>query len=181
MTDTLSGGNRHCSRHSSEQLNHACVWELLYIWCGSLIRWAWCGYLWKVQVLLYSNPCSLYLNQWNIKQSVSHFCNSLLSLLSSFVQVTGHPEPVSQSMSLQQPPQSQYNMPDRDKQLLFSEFEDLSASFRSLYKSVFEQSFSQQGKWAHGSIKWKPNRGPKLQSSRNRMILRTIFLMRVCS
>lgn len=36
-------------------------------------------------------------------------------------------------------------MPDRDKQLLFSEFEDLSASFRSLYKSVFEQSFSQQG------------------------------------
>lgn len=48
-------------------------------------------------------------------------------------------------MSLQQPPQSQYNMPDRDKQLLFSEFEDLSASFRSLYKSVFEQTFNQQG------------------------------------
>lgn len=60
-------------------------------------------------------------------------------------QVTSHPEPVSQSMSLQQPPQSQYNMPDRDKQLLFSEFEDLSASFRSLYKSVFEQTFNQQG------------------------------------
>lgn len=61
------------------------------------------------------------------------------------LQVTSHPEPVSQSMSLQQPPQSQYNMPDRDKQLLFSEFEDLSASFRSLYKSVFEQTFNQQG------------------------------------
>lgn len=60
-------------------------------------------------------------------------------------QVPSHPEPVSQSMSLQQPPQSQYNMPDRDKQLLFSEFEDLSASFRSLYKSVFEQTFNQQG------------------------------------
>lgn len=65
------------------------------------------------------------------------------------VQVTSHPEPVSQSMSLQQPPQSQYNMPDRDKQLLFSEFEDLSASFRSLYKSVFEQTFNQQGEWCH--------------------------------
>lgn len=60
-------------------------------------------------------------------------------------QVTTLPEPVSQSMNIQQPTQSQYNMPDRDKQLLFSEFEDLSASFRSLYKSVFEQSFSQQG------------------------------------
>uniref|UniRef100_A0A4W5KKJ1 Forkhead box J3 n=1 Tax=Hucho hucho TaxID=62062 RepID=A0A4W5KKJ1_9TELE len=48
-------------------------------------------------------------------------------------------------MSLQQPPQPQYSMPERDKQLLFSDFEDLSASFRSLYKSVFEQSFSQQG------------------------------------
>ncbi|MEQ2217933.1 hypothetical protein XENOCAPTIV_026402 [Xenoophorus captivus] len=48
-------------------------------------------------------------------------------------------------MSLQQPPQSQYSMPDREKQLPFSDFEDLSASFRSLYKSVFEQSFSQQG------------------------------------
>lgn len=62
-------------------------------------------------------------------------------------QVTTRPEPVSQSMNIQQPAQSQYNMPDRDKQLLFSEFEDLSASFRSLYKSVFEQSFSQQGEW----------------------------------
>ncbi|KAM8867849.1 forkhead box protein J3 isoform 1-T2 [Synchiropus picturatus] len=63
----------------------------------------------------------------------------------SYTPVNSHPEPVSQPMSLQQPPPSQYNMPERDKQLLFSEFEDLSASFRSLYKSVFEQSFSQQG------------------------------------
>lgn len=62
-----------------------------------------------------------------------------------FLQVTSHPEPVSQSMSLQQAPQPQYSIPERDKQLLFSDFEDLSASFRSLYKSVFEQSFSQQG------------------------------------
>ncbi len=48
-------------------------------------------------------------------------------------------------MSLQQAPQAQYSIPDRDKQLLFSDFEDLSASFRSLYKTVFEQSYSQQG------------------------------------
>ena len=59
--------------------------------------------------------------------------------------MTSHPEPVSQSLTPQQQPQ--YNLPERDKQLLFSEynFEDLSASFRSLYKSVFEQSLSQQG------------------------------------
>ncbi|XP_019793568.1 forkhead box protein J3 isoform X4 [Orcinus orca] len=63
----------------------------------------------------------------------------------SVERVTNHPEPVSQSLTPQQQPQ--YNLSDRDKQLLFSEynFEDLSASFRSLYKSVFEQSLSQQG------------------------------------
>lgn len=48
-------------------------------------------------------------------------------------------------MSLQQTPQGQYSIPDRDKQLLFSDFEDLSASFRSLYKTVFEQSYNTQG------------------------------------
>ena len=72
-----------------------------------------------------------------------YFC--IYFAIFNLFQVTSHPEPVSQSMSLQQPPQSQYNLPDRDKQLLFSEFEDLSASFRSLYKSVFEQTFNQQG------------------------------------
>ncbi|XP_030679472.1 forkhead box protein J3 isoform X6 [Nomascus leucogenys] len=63
----------------------------------------------------------------------------------SVERVTSHPESVSQSLTPQQQPQ--YNLPERDKQLLFSEynFEDLSASFRSLYKSVFEQSLSQQG------------------------------------
>ncbi|XP_037599116.1 forkhead box protein J3 isoform X5 [Cebus imitator] len=63
----------------------------------------------------------------------------------SVERVTSHPESVSQSLTSQQQPQ--YNLPERDKQLLFSEynFEDLSASFRSLYKSVFEQSLSQQG------------------------------------
>ncbi|XP_069545216.1 forkhead box protein J3-like [Brachyistius frenatus] len=72
--------------------------------------------------------------------------------------VSSHSEPSSQSLSLQQPaqppppppppPHPQYGLPvpeSRDKQLCFSDFEDLSASFRSLYKCVFEQSFSQQG------------------------------------
>lgn len=61
--------------------------------------------------------------------------------------MTSHPEPVSQSIGLQQAPQAQYSIPDRDKQLLFSDFEDLSASFRSLYKTVFEQSYNQQGEF----------------------------------
>ncbi|KAL2091190.1 hypothetical protein ACEWY4_013453 [Coilia grayii] len=65
--------------------------------------------------------------------------------LNSYTPVSSHPEPVSQSVPPQQPPQAHYSIPERDKQLLFSDFEDLSASFRSLYKSVFEQSFSQQG------------------------------------
>ncbi|XP_033825500.1 forkhead box protein J3-like [Periophthalmus magnuspinnatus] len=64
--------------------------------------------------------------------------------------------PVSSHSDPPQPPppvpQSQYGIPGlpvpdaaRDKALCFSDFEDLSASFRSLYKCVFEQSFSQQG------------------------------------
>ncbi|XP_053704231.1 forkhead box protein J3-like [Synchiropus splendidus] len=74
-----------------------------------------------------------------------------------YTPVTSHSEPSSQSLSLQPPsqppplppppPQPQYGLPvpeSRDKHLCFSDFEDLSASFRSLYKCVFEQSFSQQ-------------------------------------
>ncbi|KAM9859432.1 forkhead box protein J3 [Aulostomus maculatus] len=85
------------------------------------------------------------LNNSLSDQSLASVNLNSVGSVHSYTPVTSHPEPVSQSMSLQQPPQSQYSMPDRDKQLLFSEFEDLSASFRSLYKSVFEQSFSQQG------------------------------------
>ncbi|XP_060899071.1 forkhead box protein J3 [Labrus mixtus] len=85
------------------------------------------------------------LNNSLSDQSLASVNLNSVGSVHSYTGVTSHPEPVSQPMSLQQPPQSQYNMPDRDKQLLFSEFEDLSASFRSLYKSVFEQSFSQQG------------------------------------
>ncbi|XP_035015943.1 forkhead box protein J3 isoform X1 [Hippoglossus stenolepis] len=80
------------------------------------------------------------------------------SSVHSYTPVSSHSEPSSQSLSLQpptQPPpppppptQPQYGLPvpeARDKPLCFSDFEDLSASFRSLYKCVFEQSFSQQG------------------------------------
>ncbi|XP_061642198.1 forkhead box protein J3 isoform X1 [Phyllopteryx taeniolatus] len=84
------------------------------------------------------------LNNSLSDQSLASVNLNSVGSVHSYTPVSSHPEPVSQSLSLQQP-QSQYNMPDRDKQLMFSEFEDLSASFRSLYKSVFEQSFSQQG------------------------------------
>uniref|UniRef100_A0A3B3TU97 Forkhead box J3 n=1 Tax=Poecilia latipinna TaxID=48699 RepID=A0A3B3TU97_9TELE len=85
------------------------------------------------------------LNNSLSDQSLASVNLNSVGSVHSYTPVTTHPEPVSQSMSLQQPPQSQYSMPDREKQLPFSDFEDLSASFRSLYKSVFEQSFSQQG------------------------------------
>ncbi|KAJ8400710.1 hypothetical protein AAFF_G00394790 [Aldrovandia affinis] len=84
------------------------------------------------------------LNNSLSDQSLASVNLNSVGSMHSYTPVTSHPEPVSQSMSLQQPPQqTQYSMPERDK-LLFSDFEDLSASFRSLYKSVFEQSFSQQ-------------------------------------
>ncbi|KAM8862421.1 forkhead box protein J3-like isoform 2-T5 [Spinachia spinachia] len=80
--------------------------------------------------------------------------NPAVSGVHGYTPVSSHSEPSSQSMSLRQaaqpppPPQPQYDLPvleSRDKQLCFSDFEDLSSSFRSLYKCVFEQSFSQQG------------------------------------
>ncbi|MGH0151145.1 UNVERIFIED_CONTAM: hypothetical protein FKN15_057918 [Acipenser sinensis] len=90
------------------------------------------------------------LNNSLSDQSLASVNLNSVGSVHSYTPVSSHPEPVSQSMTLQQqqpPPQAQYSMPEQDKQLLFSEynFEDLSASFRSLYKSVFEQSFSQQG------------------------------------
>ncbi|XP_035244031.1 forkhead box protein J3-like isoform X1 [Anguilla anguilla] len=85
------------------------------------------------------------LNNSLSDQSLASVNLNSVGSMHSYTPVSSHPEPVSQSLSLQQPPQQpQYSMPERDKQLLFSDFEDLSASFRSLYKSVFEQSFSQQ-------------------------------------
>ncbi|XP_008316859.1 forkhead box protein J3-like [Cynoglossus semilaevis] len=93
------------------------------------------------------------VNLNNLNTAVSSGSN-----VHSYTPVSNHSEPSSQSLSLQQPtqppplppppPQPQYGLSvqeSREKQLCFSDFEDLSASFRSLYKCVFEQSFSQQG------------------------------------
>lgn len=85
------------------------------------------------------------LNNSLSDQSLASVNLNSVGSVHSYTPVTSHPESVSQSMSLQQAPQGQYSIPDRDKQLLFSDFEDLSASFRSLYKTVFEQSYNTQG------------------------------------
>ncbi|XP_056107417.1 forkhead box protein J3 isoform X1 [Rhinichthys klamathensis goyatoka] len=85
------------------------------------------------------------LNNSLSDQSLASVNLNSVGSVHNYTPVSSHPEPVSQSMGLQQAPQAQYSIPDRDKQLLFSDFEDLSASFRSLYKTVFEQSYSQQG------------------------------------
>lgn len=79
--------------------------------------------------------------------------NSLSTAGSSGNGALGYTPVTSHSDAPQPPPpapQSQYVLPGlpvsdpgRDKPLCFSDFEDLSASFRSLYKCVFEQSFSQ--------------------------------------
>ncbi|XP_051531216.1 forkhead box protein J3-like isoform X3 [Myxocyprinus asiaticus] len=92
-----------------------------------------------------STPYSLESDNLGMDCIISGSASPTLAINTVTNKVTSHPEPVSQSMSLQQTPQAQYNIPDRDKQLLFSDFEDLSASFRSLYKTVFEQSYNQQG------------------------------------
>ncbi|KAJ8371242.1 hypothetical protein SKAU_G00112700 [Synaphobranchus kaupii] len=85
------------------------------------------------------------LNNSLSDQSLASVNLNSVGSVHSYTPVTSHPEPVPQSLSLQQAPPPQYSMQEREKQLLFSDFEDLSASFRSLYKSVFEQSFGQQG------------------------------------
>uniref|UniRef100_A0A671TBK9 Fork-head domain-containing protein n=1 Tax=Sinocyclocheilus anshuiensis TaxID=1608454 RepID=A0A671TBK9_9TELE len=92
-----------------------------------------------------STPYSLESDNLGMDCIISGSASPTLAINTVTNKVTSHPESVSQSMSLQQAPQAQYNIPERDKQLLFSDFEDLSASFRSLYKTVFEQSYNQQG------------------------------------
>ncbi|XP_032103052.1 forkhead box protein J3 isoform X4 [Cebus imitator] len=92
-----------------------------------------------------STPYSIDSDSLGMECIISGSASPTLAINTVTNKVTSHPESVSQSLTSQQQPQ--YNLPERDKQLLFSEynFEDLSASFRSLYKSVFEQSLSQQG------------------------------------
>lgn len=141
-----------------------CILLWLNLHRHHLAAWQPCVYLsvWQQQnsafdVFLWNQ----YLHRFHLfvflylSQPVHLISFSSLSVL----KVSSHSEPSSQSLSLQQPaqqppppplppPQPQYGLPvpeSRDKQLCFSDFEDLSASFRSLYKCVFEQSFSQQG------------------------------------
>ncbi|XP_015236829.1 forkhead box protein J3-like isoform X2 [Cyprinodon tularosa] len=105
-----------------------------------------------------STPYSLESESLRMDCIMSGGASPTLAISAANNKVSSHSEPSSQSLSLQQsgqppppplpPPQPQYGLPvpeSRDKQLCFSDFEDLSASFRSLYKCVFEQSFSQQG------------------------------------
>lgn len=112
-----------------------------------------------IQPLMHFSEMKTFIDFPCLSFCTSHSLSVLSSSL-SVLKVSSHSEPSSQSLSLQQPgqqpppppppppPQPQYGLPvpeSRDKHLCFSDFEDLSASFRSLYKCVFEQSFSQQG------------------------------------
>ncbi|KAM7404515.1 hypothetical protein PAMP_011858 [Pampus punctatissimus] len=105
-----------------------------------------------------STPYSLESESLRMDCIMSGGASPTLAINAVTNKVSSHSEPSSQSLSLQQPaqppppppppPHPQYGLPvpeSRDKQLCFSDFEDLSSSFRSLYKCVFEQSFSQQG------------------------------------
>ncbi|XP_055748160.1 forkhead box protein J3-like isoform X3 [Salvelinus fontinalis] len=95
------------------------------------------------------------LNNSISDQSLASVNLNRVGIVHSYTPVSNHSEPSSQSLSLKlhpppplpppPQPQPQYNVAEGDKQLLFSDCSDLSASFRSLYKSVFEQSFSQHG------------------------------------
>ncbi|XP_061639218.1 forkhead box protein J3-like isoform X7 [Phyllopteryx taeniolatus] len=104
-----------------------------------------------------STPYSLESESLRMDCIMSGGASPTLAINAVTNKVSSHAEPSSQSQSLQPPsqptrpppppPQPQYALPvpeSRDKHLCFSDFEDLSASFRSLYKCVFEQSFSQQ-------------------------------------
>ncbi|XP_041061988.1 forkhead box protein J3 isoform X5 [Carcharodon carcharias] len=91
-----------------------------------------------------STPYSLDSEPLGMDCIISGSASPTLAINTVTNKVTNRADPVSQSLT---PQQQQYNMPERDTKPPFSEynFEDLSASFRSLYKSVFEQSLSQQG------------------------------------
>lgn len=124
------------------------VWQQLTLWAA----------VW-IQPLMHFSETNTFIDFPCLSFCTSHSLSVFSSSL-SVLKVSSHSEPSSQSLSLQQPaqqqppppppppPHPQYGLPvpeSRDKQLCFSDFEDLSASFRSLYKCVFEQSFSQQG------------------------------------
>ncbi|XP_053560164.1 forkhead box protein J3-like isoform X2 [Bombina bombina] len=79
------------------------------------------------------------LNNSLSDQSVSSINLNSVGSVHSYTPVSSHPEPSAQPLTQQ----SQYNTQEREKLFPEYNFEDLSDSFRSLYKSVFEQSLSQ--------------------------------------
>ncbi|XP_018081557.1 forkhead box protein J3 isoform X3 [Xenopus laevis] len=79
------------------------------------------------------------LNNSLSDQSVSSLNLNNVGSVHSYTSVTSHPEPSAQTLTQQSP----YSAPERDKLFTEYNFEDLSDSFRSLYKSVFKHSVSQ--------------------------------------
>nr|DBA16376.1 TPA: hypothetical protein GDO54_003772 [Pyxicephalus adspersus] len=79
------------------------------------------------------------LNNSLSDQSVSSLNLNSVGSVHSYTPVTSHPEPSAPTLTQQ----SQYNTPEREKLFAEYNFEDLSDSFRSLYRNVFAQSASQ--------------------------------------
>ncbi|XP_077314044.1 forkhead box protein J3 [Lithobates pipiens] len=79
------------------------------------------------------------LNNSLSDQSVSSLNLNSVGSVHSYTPVTSHPEPSASNLTQQ----SQYSTPEREKLFPDYNFEDLSDSFRSLYKNVFAQSASQ--------------------------------------
>ncbi|KAG8568803.1 hypothetical protein GDO81_014159 [Engystomops pustulosus] len=79
------------------------------------------------------------LNNSLSDQSVASLNLNSVGSVHSYTPVTSHPEQPAPTL----PQQSQYNTPEREKLFHEYNFEDLSDSFRSLYKNVFAQSISQ--------------------------------------
>ncbi|XP_075046002.1 forkhead box protein J3 [Mixophyes fleayi] len=79
------------------------------------------------------------LNNSLSDQSVSSLNLNSVGSVHSYTPVSSHSEPSAPTLTQQ----SQYNTPERDKLFPEYNFEDLSDSFRSLYKNVFAQSISQ--------------------------------------
>ncbi|XP_056400643.1 forkhead box protein J3 [Hyla sarda] len=79
------------------------------------------------------------LNNSLSDQSVASLNLNSVGSVHSYTPVSSHPEQPTPTL----PQQSQYNTPEREKLFHEYNFEDLSDSFRSLYKNVFAQSISQ--------------------------------------
>ncbi|XP_053308294.1 forkhead box protein J3 isoform X2 [Spea bombifrons] len=79
------------------------------------------------------------LNNSLSDQSVSSLNLNSAGSVHSYTPVTSHPEPSAQTLTQQ----SQYNSEEQEKHFPEYNFEDLSDSFRSLYRHVFAHSLNQ--------------------------------------